>query len=69
MNIFLETKTEKERELEHAYREIKALKTAEALKDKALIEVSSYSNNKLTELGKRQLVSLDSFISKWLPNS
>lgn len=41
MNMFLETKTEKERELEHAYREIKALKTAEVLKDRALIEVFS----------------------------
>lgn len=39
--MFLETKTEKERELEHAYREIKALKTAEVLKDRALIEVFS----------------------------
>ncbi|KAF3319999.1 microtubule-associated protein 70-4-like protein [Carex littledalei] len=36
---------EKERELEHAYREIKALKTAEILKDRALIELSNELNN------------------------
>ncbi|KAJ4796667.1 Microtubule-associated protein 70-4 [Rhynchospora pubera] len=36
---------EKERELEHAYREVKALKTAEVLKDKALIELSNELSN------------------------
>ncbi|XP_078164206.1 microtubule-associated protein 70-4-like [Carex rostrata] len=36
---------EKERELEHACREIKALKTAEVLKDRALIEISNELNN------------------------